>query len=108
MFKRIVMTLILLSILTAGLYAEEEKKAAGKKPAITYGDYCESPYGYCDREMTMQQAHQALRVFFKKRGLHPVVRAHMGRFVKADIYDGPYLVDSIILDRRTGKMRSIY
>jgi len=108
MVKKFILGLFLLPLLTTGLFAGEAKQVADKKPAIIYGDYCVSPYGYCTREMTMQEASHALKVFFRKRGLDPVVRAHLGRFVKADIYKGPHLMDSIILDRKTGKMRSIY
>jgi hypothetical protein len=110
MAKRLVLALFLLP-LVAGLSAGEERKEPRKptgQPAIIYGDYCESAYGYCTREMTVEEAANALRVFFGKRGFQSVVRAHMGRFVRADIYRGPHLVDSIILDRKTGKMRSIY
>lgn len=105
MFKRLVLGIGFLGILVSGLSAQDRKEPA---PAIIYGDYCITSYGYSAREMTPDEANIALRDFFEKRGLSPVVRVHMARFTLVDIYRGPHLLDSIVLDRRTGKMRSIY
>ena len=77
-------------------------------PIASYGNACESPYGMCQEEISMREAAHALNMYFQKRGLICRIRMHMGRFVKADIYNGNAFVDSIILDRKTGKMRSIY
>lgn len=106
MFKRVFLGIAFLGLLASGLSAADKKEP--EQPAIIYGDYCVSSYGYCTREMTTDEATIALRLFFEKRGLVSVIRIHMVRFTRADIYRGPHLLDSIVLDRKTGKMRSIY
>lgn len=89
---------------TVAAPAQEKKPAP---PAIHYGDSCEGAYGICRNEMSIKEASRSLRVYFGRRGLTAVVVVHMGRFIRADIYNGPKYIDSIILDRKTGKMRSI-
>ncbi len=76
--------------------------------SVSYGDSCLNPYGAAEKEMSVKESAEALHVYFAKKGLNAVVTSHMGRFVKADIYRNNDHVDSIILDRKTGKMRSIY
>jgi len=95
-------TLILIIILSSGVYAKD-----GVTP---YGVPCPMcrEYGYCKRPLTYQEAARALESYYEKRGLRAVVTGHEGRFTKADIYRDGEVVDKVILDRRSGRMRSIY
>ncbi|MDA8156459.1 MAG: hypothetical protein M0Z52_08420 [Actinomycetota bacterium] len=114
--KKIIIIAIILVLAMAGILQAADKKPPKQSPQppaqpnqpISYGDACDSPYGMCQSEITMREAVHALNMYFAKRGLICRIRMHLGRFVKADIYNGNAFVDSIILDRKTGKMRSIY
>jgi hypothetical protein len=94
---------VLLLALSATAFAQGPRRSA-----VSYGAYCESPYGFCRKELNSRQAVHALRMFFHHRGLRVEVLQLKGRFIKANIYNGPNLVDTILLDRKTGRMRSIY
>jgi hypothetical protein len=83
--------------------------AAGRgKPSVHYGAYCSMPYGFRQHAAGMVEATEALKAYFAKRGLEVRLLSHDRRFLRADIYDGDERVDSILFDRLTGKMRSIY
>lgn len=83
--------------------------AAGRaKPSVNYGAYCSMPYGFRQQVAGMVEATEALRAYFAKRGLEVRLLGHDRRFIRADIYDGDEKVDSILFDRLTGKMRSVY
>ena len=83
---------------------------AGDREAITqYGDSCPlcGDYGYCDKQPTYQEAAAALKTYYRGKGLHVVVNKHEGRFLEATVYKGRKTVDRIVLDLRTGLIRSI-
>jgi hypothetical protein len=103
MRKTIAASAMMLALGGGVAYAQEPRKSA-----VSYGDYCESLYGFCKKEMTLKEAANALRHYFARRGYDVIVVAHLGRFMKADVYKDQQKIDSIILDRKTGKMRSIY
>ena len=85
------------------LYAQQ-----GAPPTILYDNCCDNTYGLCQHEITLAESPHVLHQYFLKRGLTAKITAHMGRFVKADIYKADSYIDTIILDRKTGKIRSIY
>lgn len=58
--------------------------------------------------MDIMASMDALRNFFGKKGLQVKLRGHTMRFITADIHKGTEIVDTIIFDMETGKMRSIY
>lgn len=75
-----------------------------------YGDFCNfcSDYGICDRPMSHEGAKKAIIDYYHKKGLNVMIEKHRGRFMKAKIMDKDNVVDVIIFDRRTGRIRSIY
>lgn len=78
-------------------------------PVTPYGDFCPkcSRYGYCQRPLSKAESIDAINEYYKQKGLHPkVVEAH-GRFLKVNVYKDNKLVDIVIFDRRTGRLRSI-
>lgn len=79
-----------------------------QEPSVRYGTYCLGHYGGMQKGASIKGAIASLRLFFEKRGLSVKVLDHDMRFIRADIYNGTALVDSVVLDARTGKMRSIY
>lgn len=75
-----------------------------------YGDFCEncSKYGIGSRMVTPKEASEALESYFESRGLGIKNVIHRGRFMRADVTKGEEMVDRVILDRMTGRVRSIY
>lgn len=75
-----------------------------------YGDSCPQceKYGTCNKIMTDYDAENALKDYYNKKGLTVKVEKKKGRFIKAKIYDKSDVVDVIIFDRQTGRIRSIY
>ncbi|KKL67868.1 hypothetical protein LCGC14_2130690 [marine sediment metagenome] len=74
-----------------------------------YGDFCPrcSNYGVGQHPVSHKVASEALGEYFHAKGL-TVKNVHgRGRFLKADIYKDGRLVDRILFDRRTGRIRSI-
>jgi hypothetical protein len=58
--------------------------------------------------LTSREAEQALEHYFGKKGLDFEILNNRGRFIKAIIKDNDTVVDTIIFDRHSGRIRSIY
>ena len=85
---------------------ERMHKERGVTP---YGDFCPrcNLYGVGKKPVSHQVAEDALIDYFMHKGL-TVHNIHgMGRFLKVDIYRDGRLVDRILFDRKTGRIRSI-
>lgn len=81
-----------------------------EKPVTPYGDHCPrcTNYGICESPMDHEDARRAMFDYYHKKGLSVEVLNKKGRFIKAKIKDKDNVVDVIIFDRRTGRVRSIY
>lgn len=81
-----------------------------EKTVTPYGDVCPQcgNYGTCKSVMTDYDAENALNDYYKKKGLKVEIEKISGRFIKAGIYNKEGIVDIIIFDRKTGRIRSIY
>ena len=86
---------------------------------VPYGDYCakcthyggESSGGEGFRHpvvMMSEQAEEALMAYFHDRGMGVQHLLGAGRFIRADVVLGNKVIDTVIFDRRTGRIRSIY
>jgi hypothetical protein len=75
-----------------------------------YGDYTHSisAYGICKENISPGDAEIAIERYFAGRGLRALHIQHRGRFVEADIYRDNTLLDKVLFDRKTGRIRSIY
>ncbi len=95
--------IILISMGTAGF-------AADKRPVTPYGDFCPgcSRYGFCKIRLSVAQARDALKQYYAQKGLTVKIEEVHGRFIKATVFDKDKVVDRIIFDRRSGRIRSIY
>lgn len=85
--------------------------AEGKdRPVTPYGDFCPacSNYGFCKYQMNHDEAEKALIDYYQKKDLNVQIERSRGRFIKAVIHTNGNIVDIIIFDRRTGRIRSIY
>lgn len=74
-----------------------------------YGDYCPScsNYGFCKKELKPHEAVRAIKSHFEERGLAVVIVEGRGRFIRADITKGGKIVDRVVFDRKTGRLRPI-
>jgi hypothetical protein len=100
--------LFILSVCVIGLssisvLAEEDR-------ITPYGDVCGDcgSYGTCKEMMTPDGAAHALTSHYREKGYSVGMIYHKGRFLETEIYRGHKQVDKVILDRKTGRIRSIY
>lgn len=75
-----------------------------------YGDYQEwcGAYGVCKHDMSQKDAEIAITRYFSSRGMSVRNVQHRGRFVEAEVYRNSRMMDRIIFDRKTGRIRSVY
>ena len=108
MIKRLLITVIfMLTLSVAGL---PETNAFDKGNKVTpYGDFCNhvSQYGMHKSVIDMKHAKEALQHYYGEKGLDVEIVSQEGRFLKAKIKDGNEIVDIIIFDRHSGRVRSI-
>jgi hypothetical protein len=103
------MTLIIISIVLlvslSDLFAKHNKRQV-----TPYGDFCPhcTHYGASDSSMSHDDAKKAMLDYYHKKGLTVEIENKRGRFIRAKIKDENKVVDVIIFDRRTGRVRSIY
>jgi hypothetical protein len=83
---------------------------AASEGGVPYGDYSDwcSAYGICKESLGPKQAEKAIIVYFETKGLRAKNMRHRDRFIEADIYRENKMVDKILFDRKTGRMRSTY
>ena len=98
--------LVLFSVIIAAPvfygYAEAEE-------ATPFGATCPAcaTYGYCHKPLTNTQAIQNLKAYYSVKGLDVKVNRQFGRFLEASVYRDGNVVEQVILDRRTGRIRPI-
>jgi hypothetical protein len=80
-----------------------------EKPITPYGDYCSrlSHYGTGKNRHSHKRSEKALKHYYNSRGFDVEITTVKGRFIKAQVKKSGELVDTIILDRHTGRIRSI-
>jgi hypothetical protein len=102
----LILTLILSLLLGAFIASAKHNK----KHTTPYGDYCSrvSHYGMHHKALSDKQVHEALKHYYSEKDLSFEIINSRGRFVKAFIKDGNKTVDTIIFDRHTGRIRSVY
>ncbi len=84
--------------------------AYAQTPDTPYGDFCPkcSKYGVCPELLSVEEAREAVESYFKGKGISVgKIRGH-GRFLKIRLIKDNDLLDVILFDRKTGRIRSIY
>ncbi len=83
---------------------------SGHNKVTPFGDYCSrmSHYGKNKSIIDLKHSEEALKHYYKEKGLDIVIVSSKGRFIKVKIMDEYNLVDIIIFDRQTGRVRSVY
>jgi len=106
--RHVIFPILIIAFLT--LSGSETFAGSHDKSVTPYGDSCPQceKYGTCNKVMTDYDAENALKDYYHKKGLKVEVEKKNGRFIKAKIYDKSDVVDVIIFDRQTGRIRSIY
>jgi hypothetical protein len=101
MLKKIFITALLLLI---GVTAN-----AGNNRVTPYGDYCRecATYGTCKSILPLKEAVAAIVQYYRDKGCTVGRVRHKGRFIEAEIYHGNRLVDKVLFDRKTSRIRSI-
>ena len=101
MFKKLLITALLLLI---GATVN-----AGNNRVTPYGDYCKecSTYGTCRSILPLKEAIAAIEKYYEDKGCTVGRMRHKGRFIEAEIYRGNRLVDKVLFDRKTSRIRSI-
>lgn len=104
---------ILLAALTLNfLFAEPGIVVAddSRENSTPYGDYCRkySHYGKNRIMHDYKHAEKALMHYYSKKGLKIKPLSRKGRFIKAHVIKKGIVIDIILFDRHTGRVRSIY
>jgi hypothetical protein len=101
--------IVILSLGTAAL-ADDDRPRRGRAVVTPYGDFCSrcSLYGTGRRPVKMHEAVDAAGEYFRSKGLTVGDTRGHGRFIIMDIYRDDEMVDRVVFDRRTGRIRSIY
>ena len=109
-FMKYLTAIISMSTAVLFLFVTDSFTEDEKKPVTPYGDSCDlcSKYGICKSVMTHEQAHRALMKYYHSKGLIVEVDRKNGRFIRAKVREKDKIVDVIIFDRRSGRVRSIY
>ena len=101
MFKKTLITALFLLI---GATAH-----AGEGRVTPYGDYCRqcATYGVCKSILSLKEALAAIETYYSDKGCKVGRVWYKGRFIVAEIYLNNRLVDRVLFDRKTGRIRSI-
>jgi hypothetical protein len=102
MSKVILLVLAIVLLLAPGVYAGEGR-------VTPFGASCPpcDTYGYCRRQLTYTEAVRNLDAYYAQRGLRISIVRQFGRFLEANIFRNGTFVEKIIVDRRTGRIRTI-
>ena len=103
---RLIIVLVVLMFVAPYVYAESD---AGRG-IVPYGEHCQlcGEYAYCTRTPSQKEAVNALSSYYEKRGHRVIILRQKERFLEAEIYRNGKLVDRVLLDLRTGRIRSTY
>ena len=82
---------------------------AGEDMVTPYGDYCRkcTTYGTCKAPLPPIEAIAAIEQYYMDKGYKVGYVRHKGRFIEAEIYYKNKLVDKVLFDRKTGRIRSV-
>ena len=109
MIKRKLLTVIIL--LNMSVIGLPETHAFERSHKVTpYGAFCDnvSKYGKNKSIIDMKHAKSALQHYYGTKGLDVEIISKQGRFLKAKITSEGQLLDTIIFDRHSVRMRSIH
>ncbi len=108
-YMKYIAVFLLTCTLLFGIWFEVHAWRFGK-PVTPYGDFCPrcAKYGSCKTIMTHEDSKKAMIDYYQEKGLNVELEKKGGRFIRAKIKEDDKVIDIIIFDRRTGRIRSIY
>jgi hypothetical protein len=110
--KKMCLKLLMVFVFSLGLIFLNGSgiSASDQKKVTPYGDYCSrmGHYGKHKSIIDLKQAEEALKHYYGEKRLDIDVVSREGRFIKVHVIDKHAVVDIIIFDRRTGRVRSVY
>jgi len=99
-------------IITLALLTSLSISALGQAHDETtpYGDYCGacSKYGVCKQSVSNEDSRTAIEGYYREKGMEVGEMRYRGRFIEVEILKGGQMVDKILFDRKSGRIRSIY
>lgn len=105
----VILTMVLISTSSAHLsyYVYAQNNVEKVTP---YGEKCPvcGEYGYCIKPLTREEAMNSLKSHYGKKGFTVILLEPRHRFLEVGIYRNGTLVDRVLLDLKTGRMRSMY
>lgn len=92
------------------VFSPESSAMRHGETVTPYGDSCAScgHYGTCNKKISSEDAEKAMTDYYGKKGLNVEILDVKERFIKANVKNRDKTVDTIIFDRRTGRIRSTY
>jgi hypothetical protein len=83
---------------------------AHRRVVTPYGDFCPlcTNYGIGRKAVGIDHALKAMKDYFARKGFEIRNVKGRGRFLMAEVFKDGQLVDKVLFDRRTGRIRSIY
>lgn len=102
MFNKLLITSLLLFV-GVPVFADSNR-------ITPYGDYCRecTRYGTGTSIIPVENAVAAIAQYYGDKGCSVGRVWHRGRFIEAEIYRGNRLVDKVLFDRKSGRLRSMY
>ncbi|HCZ12955.1 MAG TPA: hypothetical protein DHV16_12130 [Nitrospiraceae bacterium] len=104
--KKSIFIVLMLAIAPAGIHAENYP-AQAITPHEERCPLC-GAYGYCEQQPSLREAAKALKSYYAKKGMKATVVKQDGRFIEANVIKNSKIIDRVLLDCRTGRIRSIY
>lgn len=104
-YVRRTLSIFVLALLPA-LFVPTVESIAGENK-LPYGSSCFSSYGARGKTKSIPNAIGAVRKYFAQRGYYVKLMSHTKWFLTVDIYDNEDIIDTVIVDIRSGKMRSV-
>jgi len=103
------MNILILILCTLSIVTSVPHAYAGEEQTTPFGAVCPAcdTYGYCKKPLTYHQAVHNLETYYSRKGLRVTVVKQFGRFLEANIYREGALLERVILDRHTGRIRPI-
>lgn len=110
-----IIIIVLMSVKIETVESQQRHRMGDRQPV--YGDYTsgaiEQPYGAHRSVKTQEEARLLLEKFFSSNGSTNNIKIgrikEMQNFFEAEILDNQnILIDLIIIDKRTGRLRSVY
>ena len=98
--------IVAIFLLSPSAEAMPKKHAMPQTHAMPFGATCYNNYGANNSERSVSGAMVAVRRYFAHRGYHVKLLEHNANFIKVELSKEKKVIDIIIVDIKSGRMRS--